>query len=244
VAGLSLALILGHNLLDGVKPDSLGAMGGLWHFLHVPGFAIPGILFIGYPLIPWVGVMGLGYALATLYQRDVAHRRKVLAWSGLAAIALFAVLRGMNGYGNSFPWTPQRTPALTVASFLNVAKYPPSLDFLAMTLGPIMLALAWTERARGRVADWLSVYGRVPLFFYVTHIFVAHVVAVLIALVQGRTVMRIPVLTGLGSLPEWYGLSLPGVYVAWAVVVILLYHPCRAFARLKDTRTAWWLRYL
>jgi hypothetical protein len=131
-----------------------------------------------------------------------------------------------------------------VASFLNVLKYPPSLDFLLMTLGPALIALAVTESARGRVAEWLSVYGRVPLFFYVAHIFVAHTLAVLLALVQGGELRRIQVVNNPGGIPDWYGLSLPGVYLVWAIVVVLLYYPCREMARLKETRRDWWLRYI
>jgi hypothetical protein len=130
----------------------------------------------------------------------------------------------------SFSWSAQRTTALTIASFLNVLKYPPSLQFLLMTLGPTLVALALTERARGRVASWLSVYGRVPLFFYVTHLFVAHAVAVALAFAQGGVLRRIPIVNHPELIPAWYGVSLPGVYVAWGIVVLLLYFPCRQFA--------------
>jgi uncharacterized membrane protein len=244
VAALSLIMIFGHNLLDSIRPNSLGSFASLWHFLHVPGFVIPGVLFIAYPLIPWVGVMALGYVLANTYQWDGARRRRFLIGVGCAAVAMFLVLRAINSYGNPAPWAPQQTPALTVASFLNVLKYPPSLDFLLMTLGPALIALALTERARGRVAEWLSVYGCVPLFFYVAHIFVAHILAVLLALVQGGELRRIQVVNDPGSIPAWYGLPLPGVYLVWAIVVLLLYYPCREFGRLKERRRDWWLRYM
>ena len=163
---------------------------------------------------------------------------------GTGAVLLFVALRAFNAYGNTFPWTVQRTPALTVASFLNLRKYPPSLQFLLMTLGPTFIALALAERARGAFARRLSVYGRVPLFFYVVHIFVAHALAVLLAFVQSGEWRRIPIITAPESLPDWYGVGLPGVYGAWMIVVLLLYFPCRWFARLKETRTDWWLRYL
>lgn len=113
-----------------------------------------------------------------------------------------------------------------------------------MTLGPALVALAVAERARGRVAEWVSVYGRVPLFFYVTHILVAHAAAVVLAFVQSGELRRIPVVADPGSIPPWYGLSLPGVYVIWGIVVILLFYPCRKVAQLKDTRGVWWLRYM
>jgi uncharacterized membrane protein len=241
---ITLTTIFGHNLLDGISPEVFGALEGLWHVLHVPGFAIPGVLLVGYPLVPWFAVMCLGYVLADLYRWEPERRRRTLIGVGIVAMALFVVLRAINGYGNPVPWSAQRSPELTAASFLNVLKYPPSLDFLLMTLGPVLVALALLEHARGRVAGWLMVYGRVPLFFYVTHIFVAHAAGVVLALVQGGELWRIPVTTDPGSLPEWYGLPLAGVYLVWAAVVVALYYPCRRFARLKETRADWWLSYL
>jgi uncharacterized membrane protein len=236
VAALSLVLIFGHNLLDGIRPDALGAFAPLWHVLHVPGFVIPNVLFAAYPLLPWVAVMAIGSVLARTYRWDGARRQALLLWSGAAAVAVFVVLRAINNYGNPFPWSGQRTPALTVASFLNVMKYPPSLDFLLMTLGPTLIALALTERARGRIAQWLAVYGRVPLFFYVTHIFVAHAAAVVLALIQGGELRRYPVVSAFGSMPEWYGLSLPGVYFVWLLVVVLMSYPCLRAGQWKETR--------
>ena len=244
LAACALIVIFGHNLLDGVRPSDLGSFHWLWHVLHVPGFVIPDVLLVAYPIVPWVAVMALGVALARTYEWDAARRRRFLVMAGLAATGLFVVIRAMNGYGNPAPWSVQRTPALTIASFLNVLKYPPSLDFLLMTLGPVLVALAVAERARGRVSAWLSVYGRVPLFFYCAHIFVAHSVAVALALVQGGELRRIPVVDDPASIPDWYGVSLPGVYAFWALVVLLLYVPCRWFATLKATRRDWWLRYM
>jgi uncharacterized membrane protein len=237
VAALSIVTIVGHNLLDRIPPSPL------WQILHIPGFVIPGKLFVAYPLIPWVAVMSLGYALADIYRWDAQRRRRFLLRTGALTTAAFVAIRYMNGYGDPIPWSPMPTIGLTVASFLNVLKYPPSLDFLLMTLGPILIALAFTEGVRGRVADWLMVYGRVPLFYYIVHIFLAHAVAVVLALVQGGELRRIPVVNDPGSIPAWYGVSLPGVYVAWALVVALMYVPCRWYAGLKARRNDWWLRY-
>ena len=237
IAVAALLTIAGHNLLDGV------ASSPLWHVLHVPGFAIPGKLFIAYPLVPWVAVMALGFVLAGVYTWDAPRRRQFLITSGVLATAAFVAIRFVNGYGNPFPRSTQRSAALTIASFLNVLKYPPSLDFLLMTLGPILVALALVEGMRNRLTTWLSVYGRVPLFYYILHIYVAHALAILLALVQGGELRRIPVVTDPGSIPSWYGLSLPGVYVAWATVVLLMYFPCRWYAQLKARRNDWWLRY-
>jgi uncharacterized membrane protein len=237
VAALSIVTIAGHNLLDRLPPSPV------WQILHIPGFVIPGKLFVAYPLIPWVAVMSLGYALADIYRWEAPRRRRFLVRVGALATAAFVAIRYVNGYGDPIPWSPMPTIGLTVASFLNVLKYPPSLDFLLMTLGPILIALALTEGVRGRVADWLMVYGRVPLFYYIVHIFVAHAVAVVLALVQGGELRRIPVVTDPGSIPAWYGVSLAGVYVAWAFVVALMYLPCRWYAGLKARRNDWWLRY-
>jgi len=244
VGVLSVVVIAGHNLFDDVSPESLGALAPIWTALHVPGFAIPGVLFVGYPVVPWFAVMALGYVLAGAFTWKDVSRRRLFLILGVAAVALFIVLRAMNGYGNSFQWAAQRTPALTVASFLNVRKYPPSLMFLLMTLGPVLVALALTERARGRFADWLTVYGRVPLFYYVFHIAVAHVVAMALALAQSGELRRVPIIHDPGAVPASYGVGLVGVYIAWMIVVLLMYYPCREFARLKETRTDWWLRYL
>jgi uncharacterized membrane protein len=244
LAGLSLAMIFGHNLLDPIRPASLGAFAGLWQVLHVPGFVIPNVLFVAYPLVPWVAVMALGYVLSALYEWEPSRRRRMLLTCGAAAIVLFVALRAINAYGNPIPWRPQRTAALTLASFLNVLKYPPSLDFLLMTLGPALVALALAERARGRLVEWLSVYGRVPLFFYVAHIFVAHLAAVSLAFVQAGELRRIPIVTNPGSIPDWYGLPLPGVYAVWLVVVVLLYYPCAEIGRMKNANPAWWHRFV
>jgi uncharacterized membrane protein len=244
VAAGAIVMIATHNLFDGVRPDSWGAFAWLWHVLHVPGFAVPAKLLVGYPLIPWVAVMALGWALAEVYRWDAARRRRFLIASGLGATALFFVVRAMNGYGDPGPWTTQRTPALTIASFFNARKYPPSLDFLLMTLGPTLVVLALVEHARGRVASWLAVYGRVPLFYYVIHIGVAHAIGVLLALAQSGQLMRITAVTNPDAIPAWYGVSLPGVYVAWALVVLAMYPLCLWFGRLKQRRADWWIGYM
>ncbi|HYT72701.1 MAG TPA: heparan-alpha-glucosaminide N-acetyltransferase domain-containing protein [Gemmatimonadales bacterium] len=244
VAAGSLLMIATHNVLDSVRPDAWGALAPLWHVLHVPGFAIPGKLFIAYPLIPWAAVMALGWVLADVYRWEAGKRRAFLIRVGVAATVLFIVVRAINTYGDPVAWSEQRSAALTVASFLNTRKYPPSLDFLLMTLGPALVALALVEGARHRVARWLSVYGQVPLFYYVVHICLAHVLAIALALVQGGELRRIPVVHDPGSIPEWHGVPLPGVYVAWLLVVVAMYPLCRWFARLKRARRAWWLSYL
>jgi uncharacterized membrane protein len=244
VASGALWMIAIHNLFDSVRPADWGPLAPLWHVLHVPGFAIPGTLFIAYPLIPWVAVMALGWALASVYQWEPAQRRTFLIRVGIAATVLFVILRAINGYGDPAPWREQRTAALTVASFFNTRKYPPSPDFLLMTLGPTLIALGLLDGARGRLANWVAVYGRVPLFYYALHIVVAHALAMALAFAQGGEWRRILIITDPGSIPDWYGVSLPGVYLAWALVVAMVYPICRWFAGLKQERRDWWLSYL
>ena len=244
VAALALIVIAGHNLLDGVRPEALGAFAGAWHVLHVPGFAIPNVLLVAYPLVPWVAVVALGWALASLYEWEPARRRAWLTRAGFAAVAVFIVLRALDGYGDPRGWSGQATPGLTIASFLNVTKYPPSLDFLLMTLGPALVALAWLEGAKGWVADWLSVYGSVPLFYYVLHIPLVHLTGSLLAMIQSGQFQRIPAVVDPSAIPAWYGVGLPGVYLAWAVVVGLMYLPCRWYRGYRQRSTSWWVRYL
>ena len=235
IAAIALLLIFGHNLLDGIQPASLGSFAWLWNILHAPGFPIPGKVLIGYPLIPWVGVMALGFALGRVYRWEPRDRKRFLLRAGVAAIAGFLILRGFNLYGNPAPWTMQDSPAMTVASFLNTLKYPPSLHFLLTTLGPAFLLLAMFERARGKVVDFVTVYGRVPFFYYILHIFVIHLLAYTFAIAQGGTGSFLGL--DISRYPEWYGTNLPGVYLAWAIVVLICYLPCRMYADFKGRRT-------
>ena len=240
LAVLSVLVIAGHNLLDGVKPEMLGGLAPLWVVLHTPGLLSPKF-FVGYPLIPWFAVMSLGYALGEVFRWEPAARKQFLIRAGIATSIAFIVLRFLNVYGNPFPWSTQRSAAMTLASFLNTNKYPPSLLYLLMTLGPAMIALAVFENARGKLVDMITVYGKVPFFYYVTHIFVIHVISAALAQSQGGQWQFLSLDTG--SFPKWYGVSLPWVYVLWATVVVLLYFPCKWFAGLRARRSDWWLSY-
>ena len=241
IATIAIVMIASHNLLDPIRPDAFGSLAPLWHFLHVPGFVL-GKALIGYPLIPWCGVMALGYALGAIFDWTPEARRKLLVQAGIAMVVAFIVLRFFNLYGNPAPWTVQRSAAMTVASFLNLLKYPPSLMYLLMTLGPALVALALLDNVRGRIANAIAVFGRVPMFYYVVHIFVIHILAYIFALIQGGRGDFLSL--DVGSFPEWYGTGLPGVYLAWAIVILILYLPCRWFASLKSRRKDPWLSYL
>jgi uncharacterized membrane protein len=233
-------LCYGHNLLDGVKPDVFGAWAPLWKVLHVQGPTPFG--YVHYPLIPWVGVMAIGYALARLYDTAAPHRRRVLVTLGVTALVTFVLLRATNFYGDPRAWSVQADLTHTVISFMNVTKYPPSLLYLLVTLGPALIALAALESVRGRIAAIFETFGSVPLFFYILHIMLAHLAAGLVAMMLGYG-------TGvLGNFflffPGDWGLSLGAAYLAWIWLVVTLYPACVWFASLKRRRRDGWLIYL
>jgi uncharacterized membrane protein len=244
VGAFGLVLIAGHNLLDGVDAASLGALRPLWLVLHQPGRLEPWPghrVFVAYPLVPWAGVMAAGYGLgALLAGQPLATRRRRLVALGVAACALFALLRGGNLYGDPHPWTPSPRGALyTALAVLNCEKYPPSLAYLLVTLGPSLLALAALDgRTRGPVGRALAVYGRVPLFYYVLHLYLIHGLALAV------TVARFGVHASAQQFEHGPGLGLPGVYAAWALVVATLYPACAWFARVKQRNRSAWLSYL
>ncbi len=240
LASIALAMIVGHNLLDGIPPEIFGSSGWVWKLLHVKSQTE--YAFVLYPLVPWVGVMMLGFCVGKLFDADVEYRRRALIALGTASLLAFVALRAINGYGDPNPWTAQSTPLFTLLSFINVHKYPPSLAYVLVTLGIGMLLLALFESMRGRLFEIMRTFGKVPLFVYVLHIVVAHLTAGLLALALGHgdAVLRnIFILK-----PEGWGFGLLGVYVAWLAVLAILYPACRWFAEVKRTRKEWWLSYL
>src|SRR6186713_2088754 len=246
IAAIGLAMIAGHNALDGIRAEQFGAAAPLWHLLHQPGlFGIaPGVKFVVlYPLIPWIGVMAVGYALGPVFTQGRAARVRQLFMLGAAVTLGFVVLRATNLYGDPAPWAIQDNLLATVLSFINCEKYPPSLLYLGMTLGPALMLVAAFERVRGPVAKWIATFGRVPFFYYVVHIFLLHVLAIVFA---WATIGDIGFLFGpsAGRKPATYGLDLAGIYAVWLAVVVALYPLCRWFARIKCRRTEWWWSYL
>lgn len=242
-----LGLIGLHNIADAVPPEAFGAFAWLWRVLHIPDPDAPTLVRIDYPLVPWVGVMAVGYCLGPFWRQPLERRRTALLILGVVAMAAFVALRLWNGYGDPQPWSAQPSRTYTILAFLRVRKYPPSLDFLLMTLGPTLVALALLERVRGRVATAVMTFGRVPLLFYVLHIYVAHAVAVVLAYAQGGTaafLLSNGAVTPTPFYPDWYGVGLAGVYMAWVAIVAALYPICRAFATVKARRRDWWLSYL
>jgi uncharacterized membrane protein len=246
IAAAGIAMIAGHNLLDAIKADELGPAAPIWNVLHQPGLLTlsPDLtLFVLYPLIPWIGVMAAGYALGPVFGLDRAARRRRLVALGAAVTAGFVILRASNLYGDGAPWSAHDGVVASMLSFINCEKYPPSLLYLAMTLGPALLLLAAFENARGRLADCIAIFGSVPLFYYVAHLFLLHALAVLFAWATiGDTAWLF------GSLavgkPAGYGLGLAGVYAVWVAVVVALFPLCRVFAAIKRRGRAWWWSYL
>ena len=242
IAAIGVAIVAGHNLLDGLSPERFGALEPLWRVLHVQGPLGVLPLFVIYPLVPWVGVMALGYAAGPFVFSEHPAARRRLAWGGLLLVAAFVALRALNAYGDPHPRLVDGTATAMAISFLNLTKYPPSLLFLLMTLGPALLLLALLTHARGPLAAVLVTFGRVPFLFYVTHIYLVHGLTVLVGMLQGHSAAE---MQGLFlNLPAGYGVGLPGVYLLWLLLVAALYPLCRRYAALKSRSRAWWLSYL
>jgi uncharacterized membrane protein len=243
IAAVGLALIAAHNLFDGIKTEQFGAAAPVWHLLHQPGaIDLPGgfKLFVLYPLIPWIGVMAVGYALGPLFRLDRETRvRRLFAIGALITVG-FVFLRATNLYGDPAPWSVQNGVVATALSFINCEKYPPSLLYLAMTLGPALMLLAVADGVQGMIAGWITTFGRVPFFYYIAHIYLLHAFAILFAWIT----IGGAVFTAATHKPDGYGLGLAGIYVVWLAVVILLWPICAWFAAIKRRRIEWWWSYL
>ena len=258
VVGLSMILL--HNLTDGIRvagwagptgPD-VSPLAKLWIVLHQGGpLPVAGsdglIALVLYSLIPWVGVMAAGYAFGRIYELDWPRRRKLLVQLGAGCLLAFLTLRLMNGYGDPSRWASQPTTAMTVVSFFNVTKYPPSLLFLLMTLGPGLLALAAFERwqVESRLKSFFLTFGRVPLFYYMLQWIWAHGAAVVLSLLAGKSTAYL-----FKGLPDMYanppsdaGFSLGATWLVWLVGVFALYPLCRWYAGVKARRKDWWISY-
>jgi uncharacterized membrane protein len=262
IVAVGTAIILVHNLFDGLNAAALGKFADLWLMLHGMGsiWIVPGKIrfYAVFSLVPWVGVMAVGYGLGALLLQD--NWRKPVSRIGAALTIAFLALRAFHLYGNgqpslqpwapdaAGPWTIQSTPTLTICSFFDTLKYPASLQFLLMTLGPSLMALAWLDtvnvrRSLGRV---LLVFGRVPLFFYILHLYFIHSLAVWVGfglhqpvawLVYGGPMLHLP--------PLGYGHGLPFIYAMWLLVLAMLHVPCKWFMQFKQQHRNWaWLRYL
>ncbi len=240
-------IVLGHNGLDGHWPATQGLVDTsppLWAALHVPMSKTWGqmhFLFL-YPLLPWAGVMLLGFGVAGLFERPPEARNRALLLWGIAITAAFLLLRAIDGYGEPNHWQAHERGAATFIDFLNTTKYPPSLLFLLMTLGPAAILCACADRMRGFFKDALVMFGRVPFAFYVAHFYLLHVLAIQLGVTQGFTASQM--MTFPLFFPQGYGVNLLGVYGVWALVIVALYPFCRWVAGVKSRSRAWWLSYL
>jgi uncharacterized membrane protein len=262
IASCGLALVLLHNLLDGFRIPPNVSMAGqppldgvqaLWLVLHqqgvIPLFGGATSVFVAYPLIPWTGVMALGYAVGTVYSWDAERRQKWLLKTGAVVTGAFFVLRAINVYGDPSHWQYQeRGVVYTFLSFLNTTKYPPSLLFLLMTIGPALIILSLTDRIDGK-AIWQRiaiVYGRVPMFYYMLQFALAHALAILLSLAAGKSVaymfMNFP--ANFAAAPPDAGFPLWVVYVTWIVGLAILFPLCLWYGNYKLKHRKWWLSYI
>jgi len=241
VATFGVAMIATHNLFDLVQSNN-----PLWSILHSPNFLLNNpqhSVFVGYPLIPWIGVTAAGYGLGQIYTWPSQRRRAFLLPLGLGLITSFMILRMINFYGDPRRWSPQRSPVFTALSFLNTSKYPPSLLFLLMTLGPALLFLWAVDAGTPRWLRPALIVGKVPMFYYLMHVPLIHLLAIAVCyarygqvhwMFESPTLAQFPI-----TEPPGWGYSLPIVYLMWAIVVLTLYPLCRWFAGLKRRNDAW-----
>jgi uncharacterized membrane protein len=248
VAGV--AIVGGHNILDYATLPDGGVAGNLWTILFTsPGAVIPlsSTHFIGafYTILPWTGVMCLGFSMGKWFQKDftAARRKRLLIITGISLTGLFIILRLVNGYGDPRSWSAAENGWL---SFLNTTKYPPSLQFIAMTIGPSILLLALLENVKRQWVHSLSAYGRVPFFYYVLHFYMLHILLVIAFFISGHTTAEIIDVQGspFWFRPSNFGYGLPVVYLVWIAVVVALYLPCRWFSNYKMAHRQWWLSYI
>jgi len=242
---LSLTIIAGHNLLDGVHLEG----SFWWNVLHVPGsiqVTDNWSLHVFYPAVPWIGVMSLGYWLGKYFGKDVSasDRRKIFNRIGFGLLVSFLLIRWANAYGEPMHWRTFPEGWRTFFSFLHLSKYPPSLLYVMATLTGTFLFLANSEGWKGRLVNFFSVFGRVPFFYYVLHLYLIHGLAMLAAELSGHG-WEIMVQTGMDVDLKGFGINLPGVYLVWMVVIALLYPLCNRFDRYKRAhKEKWWLSYL
>jgi uncharacterized membrane protein len=249
LAVVSVAVIALHNLADSIQASQFGSAAWIWNVLHQLGvFRAGGVTFLSaYPLVPWIFVMSAGFCFGGVMTLDRAQRRQWMIRIGSGLTIAFVVIRGINIYGDPLRWSSS-VPGMTLLSFLRCTKYPPSLDFLLMTLGPAILLLAWLDRLTFARMNPMIIFGRVPLFYFMVHLYVIHALTIPFALFRyghaGFLLSPSPSMGGPNALyPPDYGCSLWVVYVVWAGVVVLLYPLCLWYSRLKERRRESWLSY-
>ncbi len=246
---VGLVIVFGHNLLDGIRVEQPFAASLGWSIVHVlhPYQLPPHLtLVVGYPFLPWLGLMIMGYCLGKLYSRqtDAAYRRKFLLAAGICLIAIFIVLRCLNVYGDMNKWFPQKTTLYTLFDFIDTTKYPPSLLYMSMTIGPALIVLAVTENISNWFTRVIVIFGRVPFFYYLLHVLLIHSLVLLLNFITGRQNISIDFTRPPGA-EAAVGYPLWVVYIAWLSVVIILYFPCKWYSTYKASHYQnRWLSYL
>ncbi|HJS19309.1 MAG TPA: heparan-alpha-glucosaminide N-acetyltransferase domain-containing protein, partial [Anaerolineales bacterium] len=248
---IGVILVFGHNLLDPITVQGTGFQDTLWYILHQPRLLIleERAVSIFYPVLPWMGLMALGYVAGNLYRMGFSTSRRTLWLLGIGsgATLLFVLLRQFNSYGEPTIWQPQGTDIFTWISFLNTTKYPPSLQFILMSMGPALIFLALSEFMPIGQGNLFVVFGKVPFFFYISHIYLIHALA-LIALVFTGWDWREYILSAeafLSGRLTGFGFGLEAVYILWIVVIAVLYPLCRWYQKFREGHPAWgWLSYL
>jgi uncharacterized membrane protein len=248
---LSLIIIAGHNLLDPIQASQFGEWAWVWNLIHQAGFVpIAGSgLLVAYPILAWIGVMAAGFCLSEVFTWPAERRQRFLLQLGLAATALFLVLRFSNLYGDPLPWSPQPTFTFTILSFLRCLKYPPSLCYLLMTLGPFLIAMSLLDKHAQNAQSFLISIGRTPMFYFLGHFALIHFLgAAMASLRYGRFDFfwtPIPTLTGFNEVyPKDFGYDLWVTYLVWPMVVALMYPLCTALAAHKERNRSAWVSYL
>jgi len=249
ILAFSIVIIFGHNLLDNIHFEG----SYLWSILHeykqfefINGHKV----LFAYSLLPWIAVMSLGYCFGSLYDSsfDVKKRKRILNNLGIGSLVLFFILIAINKYGNPVQWTNYGINSKTLMSIFNINKYPPSLLYLLITLGGTFLFLANAEKLKGKVVDFFCVFGRVPFFYYILHIFLIHLIAVFASEFTGfgwEIMVSMPTFITRVEALKGYGFNLITVYIIWIVVIILLYPLCKKFDTYKRShKEKWWLSYL
>jgi uncharacterized membrane protein len=250
-----LIIVFGHNLLD-IPESAPGFKAGFWWNLLHHGFFVAypispsHVLLIIYPFVPWVGLMMLGYCSGVFFSQKftIEQRRKILNRVGIGLIVLFIVLRFINGYGDPEPWHIQKNGLFTLLSFINVQKYPPSLLYMCITIGPAFLLLSFFEKIKNTFTAAIKIYGRVPFFYYVIHLYVIHIVSAAFVFIKGHSFAEATTISG--DLPFYFlaakdGYSLLVAYIVWISVVIALFPLCKWYDNYKTNhKEKWWLSYL
>jgi uncharacterized membrane protein len=252
VLAIGLILVFGHNLLDVIQlgPEHNGHM--VWLIIQQSGFVASGsgeFYLIAYPLLPWLGIMLTGYGAGLIYNKtfDSARRKNILMYTGLASIFIFIVLRYTNVYGDPSSWSTQKNMMFTFMSFLNVTKYPVSLQYTLMTLGPVLIIMSWMENLKTNILEPMRIIGRVPLFYYILHFYIIHFTSLCVYMIVSDVSwsdIDFHFSKGFGGIPAGTGYALGWVYVAWISIVVALYPLCRWYHHYKSTHQHWWLGYL